>query len=88
MDLEPNYDTLKKIKVSQNHVVKDYILWVITQPRIHQFSKSLCTSSRGGPEDSKTPLTCSIKWIFGQVVAIPKKHCCILNSDNTVLHIV
>ena len=26
----------------------------ITHPRMHQFKKSLCPSSRGGPEDSKT----------------------------------
>ena len=75
MDLEPNHDTLKKIKVSQNHVVKHFMFWGITRPRMHQFSKSLCPSSRGGPEDSKTHPTSSISWILGKVMAIPKKHC-------------
>ena len=27
MDLEPNYDTFKKIEVSENHVVKHYITY-------------------------------------------------------------
>ena len=34
MDLESNYDTLKKIKVSQNHVVKHFVFWGITQHRM------------------------------------------------------
>ena len=42
----------------------------ITQPKMHQFKKSLCPSSRGGPEDSKTPPTCKVWIILSQVMAI------------------
>ena len=42
----------------------------ISQPRMHQFEKSQCPSSRGGPEDSKTPPTCEVWIICGQVMAI------------------
>ena len=42
---------------------------------MHQFLKSLCPSSRGGPEDSKTPPTCKICMILSQVMAHPKKQC-------------
>ena len=42
----------------------------IPQPRMHQSSKSLWPSSRGGPEDSKTPPTCEIWNILSQVMAI------------------
>merc|ERR1712197_223229 len=42
---------------------------------MHQFKKSLCPSSRGGPEDSKTPPTCKICMILSQVMAHPKKQC-------------
>ena len=34
-----------------------------SQPFLHQFSKSQCPSSRGVPEDSKTPPTCWIRLI-------------------------
>ena len=44
-------------------------LW-ITQPKMHQFQKSLCPFSRGGPEDSKTPPTCKVCMILSQVMAI------------------
>ena len=37
----------------------------ISQPRVHQFEKSLCPSARGGPEDSKTPATCNFFYVFG-----------------------
>ena len=33
MDLESNYDTFKKIKVSENHVVKHYITYEDSPPR-------------------------------------------------------
>ena len=45
----------------------------ITQPRIHQSSKSLCPSVRGAPEDSKTPPTCQVLMILSQVIAIGRK---------------
>ena len=32
----------------------------ISQLRMHQYQKSLCPSSRGGPEKSKTPPTCEV----------------------------
>ena len=59
----------------------------LKSPRMHQSSKSLWPSSRGGPEDSKTPPTCKVWMIFSQVMTIPKKQCfeiindllCILN---------
>ena len=45
----------------------------ITQPRMHQSSKSLCPSLRGVPEDSKTPPTCQVWMILSQVIAIGRK---------------
>ena len=45
----------------------------ISRPRVHQFKKSLCASSRGGLEDSNTPPTCKIWMIFSQVMAISRK---------------
>ena len=45
----------------------------ITQPWMHQSSKSLCPSLRGVPEDSKTPPTCQVWMILSQVIAIGRK---------------
>ena len=42
----------------------------LKSPRMHQSSKSLWPSSRGGPEVSKTPPTCSIWWIWSQVMVL------------------
>ena len=42
----------------------------ISQPRVHQLKLSLWPSSRGGPEDFKTPPTCKVWIILSQVMAI------------------
>ena len=55
---------------------------------MHQSSKSLWPSSRGGPEVSKTPPTCKVWMILCQVMTSTKKQCfevindllCILNK--------
>ena len=47
----------------------------ISQPKMHQFKKSLCPSSRGGPEDSKTPPTFKVCMILSHVMEHPKKQC-------------
>ena len=42
----------------------------LKSPRMHQSSKSLWPSSRGGPEVSKTPPTCKVWMILSQVMTI------------------
>ena len=42
---------------------------------MHQSEKSQCPSSRGGPEDSKTPPTFEVCMIISQVIGLPKKQC-------------
>ena len=63
----------------------------ITQPRIHQFQKSLCPSSC--PEVSKTPPTYEVCMILSQVMALPKKQCfdfpsLIFNQNYLVKHVL
>ena len=43
--------------------------------KMHQFKKSLCPSSRDGPEDSKTPPTFKVCMILSHVMAHSKKQC-------------
>ena len=59
-------------RVSQKKVgsQKITVFHEFTQPRMHQFWKSLCPSSRGGPEVSETPPTWKVWMILGQVIAI------------------
>ena len=45
----------------------------ISQLRMHQSKKILQPSSRGGPEDSKTPPTCKVWVILGHIMAIWRK---------------
>ena len=54
----------KKSGISKNNRLS----WItlITQPRMHQFWKSLCPSSRGNPEDSETPPNINFLMSIGQ----------------------
>ena len=56
----------------------------LKSPRMHQSSKSLWPSSRGGPEVSKTPPTCKVWMILSQDMALPKKHCFEIIKDLLV----
>ena len=49
-----------------------HLFFLITQPWMHQSSKSLCPLLREVPEDSKTP-TCKVWMILCHVIAIERK---------------
>ena len=49
-----------------------HFFFLITQPWMHQSSKSLCPLLREVPEDSKTP-TCKVWMILCHVIAIERK---------------
>ena len=60
--LHPSYTVGAIFFENQNACLKS--------PRMHQSSKSLWPSSRGGPEVSKTPPTCKVWMILSQVMTI------------------
>ena len=46
--------------------------------------KYLCSSSRGSPDNSKTPSTCKVWMILKQVMTIPKNWCFVIIKDLLV----
>ena len=81
---EDKYSHCNKIFHSEQYLADNIYSWVIffenqsaclKLHRMHQSSKSLWPSSRGGPEVSKTPPACKVSMILSQVMTLPKKQC-------------